>query len=131
MLGIEINDVITATGAVLEKLDLPTSEAVQRLPHNVIAHSDTINAMNRELKGFLYNEMYRHYRVVRMAVKAERFISQLFETYVAEPAQMPPSAQQAAGERGLHRAVTDYIAGMTDRFALQEWERLYDPFTRT
>jgi dGTPase len=131
MLGIEINDVITATGAVLEKLDLPTSEAVQRLPHNLIAHSDTINDLNRELKSFLYNEMYRHYRVVRMAVKADRFISQLFETYVAEPAQMPPSVQQAADERGLHRAVTDYIAGMTDRFALQEWQRLFDPFTRT
>jgi dGTPase len=131
MLGIEINDVITATGAILEQLNLPTSEAVQRLPHNVITHSDRVNDLNRELKSFLYNEMYRHYRVVRMAVKAERFISQLFETYVTEPAQMPPSVQQAADERGLHRAVTDYIAGMTDRFALQEWERLFDPFTRT
>jgi dGTPase len=90
-----------------------------------------MNDLNHELKSFLYNEMYRHYRVVRMAVKAERFISQLFETYVAEPAQMPPSVQQAADERGLYRAVTDYIAGMTDRFALQEWERLFDPFTRT
>jgi dGTPase len=131
MLGIEINDVITATGAVLDKLDLPTSEALQRLPHNVVGHSETTNSLNHELKSFLYNEMYRHYRVVRMAVKAERFISQLFETYIAEPAQMPPSVQQAADERGLYRGVTDYVAGMTDRFALQEWERLFDPFTRT
>jgi dGTPase len=66
-----------------------------------------------------------------MAVKAERFITQLFETYVAEPDQLPPSVQRAVEERGLYRAVTDYIAGMTDRFALTEWQRLFDPFTRT
>jgi dGTPase len=130
MLGIEIDDVIRATGAVLGQYDLPTPDALQCLPHNVTAHSDEINALNRELKNFLYQELYRHYRVVRMAVKAERFITQLFETYVNEPAQLPPTVQSAIEHRGLHRAVTDYIAGMTDRYALEEWERLFDPFTR-
>jgi dGTPase len=130
MLGIEIDDVITATGAVLDKYDLPTPDALQCLPHNVTAHSDEVNALNRELKNFLYQELYRNHRVVRMAVKAERFITQLFETYVAEPAQLPPTVQSAIEHRGVQRAVTDYIAGMTDRYALEEWERLFDPFTR-
>ena len=131
MLGIEINDVIGASGALLDDLNPTSSEALQRLPRNVMVHSDPIGVINRELKDFLYNNMYRHHRVVRMAVKAERFITQLFETYIAEPNQLPPSVQRAVEERGLYRAVTDYIAGMTDRFALTEWQRLFDPFTRT
>ncbi len=131
LVGIQIDDVIAASGKVIEGLDLPSSDALQRLSYNVMVHTPEISAMNRDLKNFLYQEMYRHHRVVRMAVKAERFITQLFETYVQEPAQLPPSVQEAAERRGLHRAVTDYIAGMTDRFALNEWQRLFDPFTRT
>lgn len=130
MLGIEIKDTIDATSAKIAENDLPDSMAVQRLPYNLMAHSDELQALNRELKDFLYAQMYRHHRVVRMAKKAERIITQIFETYSDEPAQLPPSVQQAAGERGLHRAVTDYIAGMTDRYALTEWQRLFDPFTR-
>lgn len=131
MLGIEINDVIEATNRELEKQDLPDAESLQRLPHNVVKHSDAIQRMNEELKKFLYEHMYRHHRVVRMAQKAERIITQIFETYLAESEQLPPSVQDAAETRGLERAITDYIAGMTDRYALTEWQRLFDPFTRT
>jgi len=131
MLGIEINDAIGATGAVLARLQPASPEAIQRLEHNVIQHSEELRRSNAELKSFLYSEMYRHHRVARMAVKAERFITQIFETYIAEPGQLPPLVQRAADERGLHRAVADYIAGMTDRYALHEWQRLFDPFTRT
>jgi dGTPase len=130
MLGIEITDVIEATGAVLDRLQPESPEAIQRLSHSIVQHSDEIRQSNAELKSFLYSEMYRHHRVVRMAVKAERFITQLFETYIAEPSQLPPSVQRAVDDRGLYRAVTDYIAGMTDRYALQEWQKLFDPFTR-
>ena len=63
-----------------------------------------------------------------MAVKAERFITQLFETYVSEPRPAPPTVQSVVESRGIHQAVTDYIVGMTDRFALQEWQRLFDPY---
>jgi dGTPase len=131
MLGLEISDAIRATARMLEEHDLPSSEALQRLPYNVVAHSDTMRLQNGTLKNFLYTQMYRHYRVVRMAVKAEQFITEIFQTYIAEPGQLPPSVQHAAEERGPRRAVTDYIAGMTDRYALTEWQRLFDPFTRT
>ena len=131
MIGIEINDVIAHSGAVLERDAPPTPEALQRLPHNVMGHSEELTVLNRELKDFLFQAMYKHFRIVRMAEKAERVITQIFESYVSEPAQLPPSVQLAADERGLRRAVTDYIAGMTDRYALNEWQRLFDPFTRT
>jgi dGTPase len=130
MLGIEIDDAIQATGENLDKFNPTSTQELQRLDQNVIAHSAALGALNRDLKDFLYREMYRHYRVTRMAVKAERFITQLFETYVTEPQQLPPSVQVAREKRGLERAVTDYIAGMTDRYALEEWQRLFDPFER-
>ncbi|MBN2304529.1 MAG: deoxyguanosinetriphosphate triphosphohydrolase [Anaerolineae bacterium] len=131
LLGIEIDDVIQASGAMLASHNLPTPEALQRLPHNVVVHTEEQARINRDLKNFLYQKMYRHHRVVRMAVKAERVITEMFQTYVDEPGQLPPSVQQAIDQRGLHRAVTDYLAGMTDRYALQEWQRLFDPFMRT
>jgi dGTPase len=119
LVGIQIDDVIAASGKLIQPLDLPSSDALQRLSYNVMAHTPAVGAINRELKNFLYQQMYRHHRVVRMAVKAERFITQLFETYVNEPAQLPPSVQGAAEERGLYRAITDYVAGMRDLFALE------------
>jgi len=131
LLGIEINDVINATAKVLAETNPTSPEELQRLSFNVVRHTEELQSLNRELKNFLFSRMYRHHRVVRMAVKAERFITEMFQTYIAEPDQLPPSVQHAADERGLHRAVTDYIAGMTDRYALQEWQRLFDPFTRT
>lgn len=87
--------------------------------------------MNRELKQFLYANLYNHYRVVRMSVKAKRFIREMFECYLNDPRQLPSEVQAQIESKGLHRVIADYIAGMTDRYALQEWERLYLPFTRT
>ena len=62
-----------------------------------------------------------------MANKAQRFVRQLFQAYVAEPRQLPDSVQHAIEEHGLYRAICDYIAGMTDRYALQEYRKLFDP----
>ena len=83
--------------------------------------------MNRQLKDFLYNNLYRHHRVVRMQVKAERIISDLFAAYQSEPAILPRHIQELIEKRGLERTICDYIAGMTDRFAIQEHQKLFDP----
>jgi dGTPase len=83
------------------------------------------------LKGLLFERLYNHYRVKRMAVKADRIMSDLFQTYMSEPRQMPPSVHDkiAAGE-ATARVVADYIAGMTDRFALDEYKKLFDPYEK-
>jgi dGTPase len=80
------------------------------------------------LKRFLFQHFYRHYRVVRMAVKAARTLTSLFNAYISEPRQLPPESQQRVETRGvaLPRVVCDYLAGMTDRYAVQEHRRLYD-----
>ena len=82
------------------------------------------------MKKFFYERMYRHYRLVRMQEKAERFVTALFEAYVKEPEMLPTAVQQRLAEQPLHRVVADYIAGMTDRYALDEWQKLFDPYAR-
>jgi len=94
LLGIEINDVINATAKVLAETNPTSPEELQRLSFNVVRHTEELQSLNRELKNFLFSRMYRHHRVVRMAVKAERFITEMFQTYIAEPDQLPPSVQQ-------------------------------------
>jgi dGTPase len=85
---------------------------------------------NRELKDFLFTKLYRHYRVVRMQVKAEHIVADLFTAYLAEPLILPDHVQQWIPGRGLERTICDYIAGMTDRYAIEEHARLHDPYLK-
>ncbi|MBX3085909.1 MAG: deoxyguanosinetriphosphate triphosphohydrolase [Anaerolineae bacterium] len=130
LIGLSIDDVVTNTTAGIHAAGIQTISDVQAQPTNLATYSDNFGKMADQLKDFLYEELYNHYRVVRMSFKAQRFIEQLFTAYTQHPRQLPPTVQQRANVIGLHRASADYIAGMTDRFALQEFERLFDPFTR-
>ena len=79
----------------------------------------------------LLERLYRHHRVTRMTMKAERIMTELFETYMDEPQQMPPHVHRRIEEgEPQARVVADYIAGMTDRFALDEYKKLFDPYER-
>ena len=85
-----------------------------------------------ELKDLMNRKLYRHFRVLRMTQKAARVVTQLFEAYMAEPAQIPPHIAQRMNTQGdsTPRVIADYIAGMTDRFALDEYGKLFDPNER-
>lgn len=89
----------------------------------LVAFSEPMRAEADELKAFLRTNLYRHYRVMRMTTKARRIVRELFNAFVDEPRLLPPDHQQRA-EHNRHRAVADYIAGMTDRYAMQEHDRL-------
>lgn len=130
LLGLMINDAIRATGQRLEAQEVESVADVQSLPKNVVAHTETMMAMIRGLKTFLYDNLYRHPRVMRMERKAVRIITALFEAYTEEPRQLPYAEQAKLEKRSLHRVVCDYIAGMTDRYALQEYAKLFDPMER-
>lgn len=129
LVGLMVSDVVEATEERLRSSGVQSVEALQRLSYNVIGFSEDMHRRHRELKDFLYKNMYRNYRVVRMAVKAERIISDLFAAYTAEPATLPPQTQAQIEERGLERAVCDYIAGMTDRYAIEEHQKIFQPGT--
>ncbi|HTL69817.1 MAG TPA: deoxyguanosinetriphosphate triphosphohydrolase, partial [Candidatus Eisenbacteria bacterium] len=84
----------------------------------------------QELRDFLKAKLYRHYRVVRMSDKARRFIRALFEVYVSRPQQLPPGSQKRLKAEGVERVVCDYIAGMTDRYAQDEYRKFFEPFEK-
>jgi dGTPase len=127
LIGLEVTDLVTTTDQRLRENNVRSVEELQRLPFNVIGFSEDMQRRNREMKDFLYANMYRHHRVIRMAVKAERIIMDLFNAYQAEPSMLPKHVQDFIADRGLERTICDYIAGMTDRFALQEHNKLFDP----
>ena len=103
---------------------------MRRAGRRLVAYSPEMAAAVRELKEFLFANMYRHYRVVRMGDKAGRILRDLFHSYVGEPRQLPPRYQEQIERDGVHRVVCDYIAGMTDRFAVDEHRKLFDPTVR-
>jgi len=130
LIGWEVGDLLEASEQRLATAQVASVEALQRLSYNVVSWGDTMTRRNQQLKRFLYDNMYRHFRVVRMQVKAENILSDLFQGYLREPAQLPRDVQKRAEAKGdLPRAVCDYIAGMTDRFALDEHYKLFDPYT--
>ncbi len=131
VLGRSIEDVIVATHARLERFGVDSVEAVRAHPEPLASGSDEGTREQAELKRFLYANLYRHHRQIRMSRKADRILSELHQAYVATPTMLPPEWQAAADERGLLRAVTDYLAGFTDRFAGDEYRRLFDPASLT
>jgi dGTPase len=97
----------------------------------LVDFSPAMRERNQQLKAALMERLYTHYRVTRMAVKAQKVIAGLFEAYMSEPLQMPPHIRRRidAGEP-RPRVVADYVAGMTDRYALDDYRKLYDPLER-
>lgn len=127
LIGIEVNDIIHTTDQRLRESGVRSVDELQRLPYNVVSLSEDMRRRNRELKDFLYNNLYRHHRVMRMSVKAERIVSDLFGAYLNEPMILPRHIQEQARGGDVKRTVCDYIAGMTDRFAIEEYTKLFDP----
>ena len=127
LIGIEMTDFLETTTAAIANSGAGSVDDIQRLAYNVVSFGDEIQKLNRQLKDFLFQEMYQHYRVVRMAVKAERIVRDLFNAYRSDPAILPKHVQQGIDQRGLERTICDYVAGMTDRFAVDEHQKLFDP----
>jgi dGTPase len=131
LIGMEMDDALEETKLQIDTNKIGSVADVQLADHNVVSFSKVFIRRNRELKDFLYENMYRHHRVYRMQVKAERILEDLFRAYSERTKILPEEVQQRVGKIGEARAISDYIAGMTDRFALAEHSRLFDPQTPT
>ena len=127
LIGQMVVDIVQNTDQRLRESLVHSVDELQRLPYNVVTFSEETRRRNRELKDFLYNQLYRNFRVMRQSVKAERIITSLFEAYRTTPATLPRHVQDLIPERGLERTICDYIAGMTDRFAIEEHQKIFDP----
>lgn len=125
-----IHDLVKTTMGNLTHHNIKTLEDVRRQKENMVQLSPRMAEMNRQLKTFLYRKLYRHSKVERMRVKAERFLTLLFENYMENPTLLPERHQERFENYGLERVICDYIASMTDRYAQDEYKRLYEPFER-
>jgi dGTPase len=122
-----IEDVIRESSARLA--DLKSAEEVRRAGRSVVAFSPAMEAADRDIKDFLFPNMYRHPSVVVVRRQAERVVRDLFDVFSRDPGLMPVEWRHdldRLDQAGLHRRIADYIAGMTDRFALDEHRRSFD-----
>src|SRR6185295_17521347 len=129
-----VTDLIAETRRRLADSGVRSADEVRALPAPVADFSAPMRLNNRGLKEFLFERMYRHYRVNRMSSKARRVVHDLFSLYLAEPECLPGEWRGlAAGpdEPRTARVAADYLAGMTDRFALDEHHRLFDTYAPT
>jgi dGTPase len=132
LIDLMVSDLVDTIERTICERGIDDLTAVRRVKPRLVEFSVDMTARNRELKAFLYDRLYTHHRVTRMTQKADRIMSALFEVYMAEPKQLPPhvTARARQGGEPMPRIIADYLAGMTDRFALEEYKKLFDPYER-
>ena len=123
MINTLILDLVQTTAESLNASNAQSLDEVRKAPP-LVNFSAGVAEEHVALKQFLRNHLYRHYKVVRMTKKAERIITELFEAFLAEPRLLPPE-HQAKAHHDKARAIADYIAGMTDRYAMREYRRVF------
>ena len=127
----EITDLVQTTAEQLKRRGIASVEEVRACPERLVVFSEEMRRLRTPLKRLLWNQFYHHYRVVRMADKAKRFLTELFHLYLKKPEQLPNTTRSRIGRgEDPHRVVCDYIAGMTDRYCIEEYKKLFDPIER-
>ncbi len=125
-----VTDVVGRSRAEIARLAIASPADATRQEANVVGFSGDLREQMAGLEEFLYASLYQDYRVVRVTNSARRFVERMFAAYVEDPRQLPPEYHAWAEEAGLERAVCDYIAGMTDRFAQDTYVQLFHPYQR-
>lgn len=128
LINLQVTDLIRETEQNVLKLKLKTCEDARKINKKVVTFSGNMLKLRKPLRSFLMDRLYHHYRVVRMSIKAKRFIQELFKVYVGNPRQLPLDVQEKIKKDGTKRVVADYIAAMTDRYALDEYKKLFTPY---
>lgn len=130
LINAEVTDVLNQTEANIKKFKVRGPEDVLEVPERIVSASKSMQGLRRAMRDFLSRSLYQHYRVVRMSNKAYRFITSIFNIYLDKPEQLPPATQERLKDEGTHRVICDYIAGMTDRYALDEYKKFFEPYER-
>jgi dGTPase len=132
MINVMVTDLVANVDRELAQTAIASLDAVQRAGRGLARFGLEVGEEVAELKQIMRDRLYRHYRVSRMTEKAGRVLVRLFETYMAAPRQMPEHVLARVERDGepVARVIADYIAGMTDRFALDEYRKLFDPDER-
>ncbi|MEK6790156.1 MAG: deoxyguanosinetriphosphate triphosphohydrolase [Deltaproteobacteria bacterium] len=132
IINAQVTDLVETIFKTIESEGIKTLEQVRARKRPIARFSPDMEAANKRLKRCLHANLYRHHRVIRMADKAERILKELFKAYLRAPKLLPPHVYSLIDKQGAnqHRVICDYIAGMTDRFALDEYKKLFDPYEK-
>jgi len=125
-----VKDAIKTSHSNLQEQNITNPESARNVNRDLISFSDTVQPVIHELSSFLLTHFYFNHRVVRMTTKAKWFLKDLFERYTDTPELLPEKIQRLIDQDCPGRVICDYIAGMTDRFALEEYRKLTDPSAR-
>ncbi|MBI4721552.1 MAG: deoxyguanosinetriphosphate triphosphohydrolase [Candidatus Stahlbacteria bacterium] len=125
----QVHDVIRHTQKQIDKYKIKSVTDVRNYGKPIVSFSTQHTELHKELQYFLHQYLYKHYKVVKLHNKAKRYLKALFDTYIADIHQLPPYFYEKS-KKDKYQAVCDYIAGMTDRFAQEEYERLFLPYTK-
>ncbi|MCS7158955.1 MAG: deoxyguanosinetriphosphate triphosphohydrolase, partial [Gemmatales bacterium] len=126
----QVEDLLWHTRQRLASFRIRTVEDVRRAPEPIVQPSPEIAQLKAQLEDFLRERVYHHYRVQRMTTKAKRFLRRLFKAYRRVPGMLPPFFYRRIATEGLEQTICDYLASMTDRFAHDEYLRLFHPYQR-
>lgn len=124
----QVADLLKHTLERIDKHHIENENDARNAPEALAAPGEEIRKWKSELEAFLHRRVYRHHRVQRMAAKGSRLVTHLFSELVQSPGLLPERYQKRVEQVGLQRTVCDYLAGMTDRFAQDEYQRLFQPF---
>jgi len=130
LINLQVTDLIKNTQASIASLKIRTIDDVRNCKEKIVQFSPQLMQKRVSFREFLIQNLYQHYRVIRMSDKAHRFIKSLFEVYLEKPDQLPTQANKRLRQDSTEKVVCDYIASMTDRYALDEYKRLFDPYER-
>ena len=127
----QVTDVIHQIERNIMNLGVRNVEDIRNSQKTIVSFSPEMQRKNQALKEFLLEHLYRHYRVVRMAQKAEMILEALFQSYRKNINQLPPHFFRRTLQEEPEVVICDYLAGMTDRYALEEYRKLFDPHEKT
>jgi len=138
MINCQITDLLEATHSNIARYNPSSREDIQKLPGPIVGFSDALKEKTLQLKQSLRHNLYQHYRVHRMSMKARKIIKSLFDAFINDIKMLPThtysiaqAEQSALGDEGRAVVIADYIAGMTDRYAIREYERIMNPMQLT
>ena len=130
LINLLVTDLIENTRTELTRRSIASPDDVRGQEGNVLAFSPCVQARKEQLEDHLHRALYRDYRVTRVTNSARRFVLAIFEELVADPCQLPPEYQRWAKQEGLRQAVRDYVAGMTDRYAQDQYRQMFEPYPK-
>ncbi|MBF0292805.1 MAG: deoxyguanosinetriphosphate triphosphohydrolase [Nitrospinae bacterium] len=130
IINAQVEDALNNTANNIRMIALKKADDARRAPWPVVSFSPEMDEEHRDLKKFLKANMYSHHRVLRMEEKAYGVVSGLFTKYDRKPELLPPHVSKRLATENRRRLICDYIAGMTDKYALEEYQKLFDPSAR-